>query len=52
MATDVLPLVLDPARAWSMALPEADGRLPRFMLRALLALSAGAVRIEGVERLT
>lgn len=45
------PLTLDPARALALELPHLPGALRRATLRSLLALSGGAVRIEGADRL-
>lgn len=44
-------ITLDPASALALDLPYLPGRLRRLTLRSLLALSAGAVRVEGSERL-
>lgn len=44
-------LVLDPLRVFSLELPELESPVRRGTLRMLLALSAGSVRVEGVERL-
>lgn len=45
------PLTLGPARALALELPHLPGALRRATLRSLLALSGGAVRIEGADRL-
>jgi 1-acyl-sn-glycerol-3-phosphate acyltransferase len=48
---DSPPVVLDPRCVWSLELPQLEGRWRRLTLRALLAASAGTVRVEGAERL-
>ncbi len=51
MATSDSTPILDPLRAFSLELPELESRITRWILRALLALSAGTVRVAGAERL-
>jgi 1-acyl-sn-glycerol-3-phosphate acyltransferase len=51
MTTAASTLVLDPLRVFSLELPALESPLRRGTLRTLLALSAGAVRVDGVERL-
>lgn len=51
MNADSPLLVLDPARALGLELPRLDGIVRRMTLRGLLALSGGAVSIEGARRL-